>query len=301
MKPFIRTTIVQDVTPAADGSYTYDLPVNPVSHINLIIKCLNVTNEATVPQILDLITNIEVLHRGTSIIQCSARDLYALDHILFRNPPMVGNQVATDNATRYVGLTIPFGRKIFSGKECFPMSKAGELKLRLTVDIATAEADGLILLVEATELPAETPTRFLKYTTLTKTPSATGAVDVPLPISYEYAGIVIWGTTIPTGTAWTATIDQAKLLGDNTEVYYSLTNWEALHSDLLNRIGHRPGHIVASTDDHIANWCYLDFDPMDNDDLLLNSKSFNSLTLRITAGDTNPLRVLPVELVPATI
>jgi len=301
MKPFIRTTIVQDLTPAADGSYTYDLPVNPVSHISLVLKCLNVTNEATVPQILDLITNIEVLHRGTSIFQCSARDLYALNHIILRNPPIVSNQVATDNATRFLSLIIPFGRRLFHGKECFPQSKAGELKLRLTVDIATAEADGLILLVEATELPGETPNRFLRYTTLTKTPSAVGACDVPLPISYEYAGLVLWGTTIPTALVWTATIDQVKLLADNTELYYSLSNWEALRGDLIERIGHRPGHIVASTDDHIANYAYMDFDPARDDTLLLNSKNYNTLTLRITAGDTNPLRVLPVELVPASV
>ena len=300
MSRFLRSVIVQDETPAADGSFTYDLPVNPLSHINLTLKCLNVTNEATIAEILAMISNIEVLHRGTSIFQLSAADLNALDYALLRNVPINGNQVATDNATRYHGLIIPFGRRCYDPNECFPASKSGELKLRLTVDIANAGADGLILQVETVELLDATPARFLKCTTLTKTPAATGACDVPLPISYLYAGILLWGTTVPTGTAWTATIDQVKLLADNTELLYSLANWESLHSDLLLRVGHRPGHIVAATDHGIVNYALMDFSPNNGDDFLLNSAPFSSLTLRVTAGDTNPLRALPIELVPAT-
>jgi hypothetical protein len=299
MSRFIRSVIVQDVTPAADGSYTYDLPVNPLSHINLTLKCLNVTNEATIAEILAMISNVEVIHRGTSIFQLSAADLNALDYILLHNPPINANQVATDNATRYHGLKIPFGRKLYDPTECFPASKAGELKLRLTVDIANAGADGLILQVEATELPEASPARFLKCTSMTKTPSATGDMDIDLPISYLFAGILLWGTTVVTGTAWTNTIETVKLLGDNTELYYSLANWESLHADLLHRVGHRPGHIVAGTDDAIVNYAFLDFSPYDEDTYLLDSAPLSGLKLRINAGDTNPLRVLPLELVPA--
>lgn len=299
MSKFLRTVIVQDETPAADGSFTYDLPVNPISHIALTIKCLNVTNEATIAEILAMISNIEVLHRGTSIFQLSAADLNALDYVLLRNAPINANQVATDNATRYHGLIIPFGRRCFNPAECFPASKAGELKLRLTVDIANAGADGLILQVEATELLDANPSQFLKVTSMTKTPSATGAMDVDLPISYKYAGVLLWGTTVVTGTAWTNTIEQVKLLADNTELLYSLANWESLHSDLLLRVGHRPGHIVAATDDSIVNYAFLDFSPNGEDDFLLDSAPLSGLKLRITAGDTNPLRALPLELVPA--
>jgi len=298
---FLKSVIVSDVTPAADGSYTYDLGVNPISHLSLALKCLNATDEATVAQILALITNIEVLHRGTSIFQASAADTYALDHILLRNAPIILNQVATDNATRAVLLTIPFGRTLWDPDECFPASRAGELKLRLTVDIATSDADGLILLVEQTELLGAAPARFLKTTTLSKTPSATGWMDVDIPIAYVYAGFILWSTTIPTTTAWTTTIDQVKLLLDNTEADYSLSNWEALRCDLTTRIGQRPGRIAAYGDDHIANYALLDLCPNGDDRFLLDSKGLSSLKIRVNAGDTNALRVIPLELVPAAI
>jgi hypothetical protein len=293
---FLRSVIVQDVTPAADGSYTYDLPVNPVSHIILAIKALNVTDEASEAHLAALVTNIEVLHRGTSIMQFSAADLLAIDHVIFGKSPLLLNQIATDNATRALILIIPFGRSIYNPSECFPESKAGELQLRLTVDIATTEADGLILQVEAIELLGASPSRHLKITTLSKTPSATGACDVDLPIHNVYAGLLLFSTTIPATTAWTTTVNQVKLLADNTEKLYSLSNWISLHGELLNRPGHEPGYIAADGNDHIANYSFMDFAPGNSDEFLLDSRPLSALKLRVTAGDTNVLRVLPFEL-----
>lgn len=299
MSNFLRTVIVPDVTPAADGTYPYDLPVNPLSHLIFTIKGLNATDEATVAEILAQISNIEVSHRGTSIINMNAADLYALNMILLGNSPILLNSVATDNATRALSLIVPFSRQPFDLKECFPRSKRGDLLLQITVDIATAAFDGIIFQVEAVELLDASPSRHLKVTTLTHTPSATGDSDIELPIAYTYAGILLWGTTIVTSTAWTNTIEQVKLLADNTERLYSLANWESLRGDLVMRCGDEPGHIVAKGDDQIAHYAYLDFSPYNSDDFLLNTAPLNALTLRITAGDTNACRALPVELLPA--
>jgi hypothetical protein len=294
---FLRSVIVQDVTPAADGTLSYDLPVNPVSHLIFTIKCLNVTDEATIAQILALVTNVEVLHRGTSIVQMSAADLYALNFALLGNAPLALNMIATDNATRALSLIIPLARKLFDPTEGFPDSKAGELQLQATVDIATSDADGLILQVEAVEMLDAHPSRYLKSTTLTKTPAATGDCDLDLPIAHTLAGVILYSTTIPATTAWTTTIDRVKLLADNTERYYSNTNWESLHSDLINRCGDRPGHTTARGDDSIAHYALIDFCPGNRDDYLFDTKPLSALKLRITAGDTNVLRAIPLELV----
>ena len=42
-----------------------------------------------------------------------------------------------------------------------------------------------------------------------------------------------------------------------------------------------------------------DFDPNKDDSLLIKTVGLSALQLRINAGDTNALRVLPVELVKA--
>jgi len=289
--------VISDVTPAADGVYTYDLPVNACAYVDLVIKCLNVTDEATLANVLALVTKIEVLNRGESVVSLSAADLYALDTVLLRGVPVFSNLVATDNATRWVGLRIPFGRKVMDPDECYPSTRKGEFQLQLTVDIATAEADGLILLAEAMELIGATPSRHLKCTTLTKTPAATGDADVDLPIGNELGGILLFSTTVPTSTAWTTTVDKVKLLADNVEKGYAQANWEAVHADLVARGGMPLGAEDAWADDAVSLYGYMDFSPGDGDEFVLETSGLASLTLRVTAGDTNVLRVLPVELV----
>lgn len=296
---FLRSIIIDDETVSADGTVTEDLVVNPLSHLIFTIKALNVTDEASIANLLALVTNIEILHRGTSIFSASAADAFALDMALLGHLPMALNLIATDNATRAVSLIIPFGRQPFNPAECFPESRAGELTIQATCDIATAEADGLILQVEAVELLGAAPSKYLKVTTLTKTPAATGACDVDIPVANTLAGILLYSTTVPATTAWTTTIDKVKLLGDNTELLFSEANWESLHGDLNLRCGHEPGHTAASGDDHVAHYAFMDFTPFGRDDYLINTQPLSSLKLRVTAGDTNALRALPLELVSA--
>ena len=293
---FIRSVLVQDETPLADGTLTFDLPVNPLSHINLTLKALNVTDEAALADLLALITNVQVLHLGQAIIGMSAADLYALNVALLGRVPVLTNLVATGDATRFLGLVIPLGRKIMTPGECFPASKAGEFQLQLTVDIATAEAAGLILQVETTEMLGATPARHLKATTLAATPSAAGDMDVDIPIGNPLAGILLWGTTKPTSTAWTATIEQARLLADNRERGYANANWESMHADLTNRCPVLVGDEDAWTDDCVAHYALMDYDPRVDDEFLLETAGLSSLKLRINAGDDNPLRVIPLEL-----
>ncbi len=127
---FIRSVIAQDELPAGDGTLTWDLPVNPLSHLDFTIKCLNATNEATLAQILALVTNISVLHLGQSIVNMSAADLYAYNVLQLGRVPVLTNLVSTDNATRSVALQIPLGRRIMWPQECFPPTKKGNSNSR---------------------------------------------------------------------------------------------------------------------------------------------------------------------------
>lgn len=299
MSRFLKTVIVQNVTIPADGTYTYDLPVNPVSHLVLTIMCLNVTDEATIYDITDLVSNVHVLHRGTTILQMRARDLLALNHLLLRKTPVIGPQLATDDYVRWVSLIIPFGRQMYRQDECFPESKAGELTIQLTCDIATAQADGLIIQLESVELLGARPARYLKHTTLISTPTATGDWDIDLPIAHIMPHILLRAETKPHDDSWVCTIEMIKMLGDNTELYYSETNWEGSQGEMINRPGSEPGFIPAHGYQHWAHYTMLDFDPRRDDKYLLDTKPFSSLKLRIDAGATDEIRVFPGELVPA--
>lgn len=293
---YLKTVIIQEVTPVADGTYSWDLPVNPVSHLVLTIMCLNKAAEATIYDIADMIPNVHVLHRGTTVLQMRARDLLALNHLLLRKTPVIGPQVATDDYVRWLSLIIPFGRDMYRPDECFPESKAGELTIQLTVDIDRTTCDELMLQLESVELMGASPTKFLKCTTLISTPTALGDWDIDLPINNVYAAIMLRAETKPLELVYTCTIEALKLLADNVEHFYGYTNWESMQGEMINRPGSEPGFIAAHGYQHWSHYAYLDFDPRLNDTFLMPTAGLSSLKLRIDAGAMDEIRVFPIEL-----
>lgn len=297
MSEFLRSVLVSNAAITAGQVYTYDLPVNPLSHILLNMQCLNVTDEATLAEILARLTKIEVLFKGASVISMSGADLFALNMVQLGNNPVLTNQVATDNATRNITLMLQFGRDLFNPNECFPATRKGELQLQITFSATETACDNVVLQVETVELLGAAPTQYMKVTTLSKTPAATGDNDVDLPINNKFAGIMIFATTVPTGTATTATVDTVKLLKDSKESYFSLANWESLHGALLSRIGHREEYDGSADNDDISKYALLDFAHGNKDEYLFETAGAANVKLRVNAGDTNVFRVFPIELV----
>lgn len=316
-----HTVLIDDVTPSADETRDDDLPVNPLSHIIITIKALNngTNTKATLAQLLSALETVEVLREGSAIVSISGADLFALNCVLLGREPWQENVIDTDNAVRALTLVLPFGRNLYDPNECLPATQRGELSLRQTIDIADTGYDGYIYQVETVELLDASPSQHLKYTTLNHTPSSTGESDIDLPMGLSYVGLLMWATTIPTGTAWTSTIDDVTFLVDNMEHYTRSANWESLHGMLMNRLS--PANAWAEkihlentagsysqnadtdteqqVDTDIANYAFLDFDPMQDDNFLFDSSGVSDLTLRITAGDTNACRVIPVQLMSA--
>jgi len=294
---FIRSILVQDESIDASDVKTYDLPVNPLSHIILSLTFDNVTDEATKAEALERLEKIEVLYKGASVWSLNGIDLWAIDGILFKDLPILTNQVATEDVERAITLIIPMGRKIMDPEECFPATKKGELSLRLTFSATETACDELVLQVETTELIGATPKQHIKVTTISKTPSATGEHEVPLAVGNKYAGVMLWGTTIPTGAGVACSIEWMKTKIDGVEKDFAQTNWESLHGELLNRIGHREAYDGSADDDDLTAYSYLDFDPRDSDLFLLETAGKAEFELTINAGVADAIRILPVELV----
>lgn len=295
----LRSVLVADEAITADTVNTYDLPVNPLSHIIFTIKCLNVTDEATLAEILARISKITVSRLGQTQLDISGADLFAMNLVYFGHAPILANRIATDNATRYLTMILPFGRWLFNPSECYPKSSAGEVKLQITVSATETACDGVIFLIETVELIGASPSAWRKVTTLTKTPAATGEMDVDLPIGNDLAGILLFSTTVPATTAWTTTVDWVKLLRDNVEEQISKAYWESMHGDLLNRCGYHGDYSAAFGNDIIHKYALLDFDPLQDGSFLVKTSGSASMKLRVNAGDTNILRVLPYEIVKA--
>jgi len=292
----IRSVLVQDEAQTAGTIKTVDLPTNPLSHIVFTFKCLNVTDEATLAEVLARISKVEVLYKGAAVISISGADLFALNCVLFSKAPILTNRVATDDATRAITLYIPMGRSLYNPSECFKATKKGELQLQLTLSSTETACDGVIYQIETVELLEAAPDKYMKVTTLSKTPAATGDLDIDLPIGNLLAALLVFSTTVPTGTAWTTSADKLKFLIDNVENMIASMNWESLHGNLLSRCGYLGGYAAASGDDQIVKYGLVDFNPAGKDDFLVETSGKSSVKIRITAGDTNVIRVLPIEL-----
>jgi len=307
---YLRSVLAQNESVTADTVITYDLPVNPVSHIVMTLNFLNVTDQATLAELLAAIDTVRVLHRGQSIISLSQADLWALSAYLLLRGGLQGNGVDTDNAARWIGINIPFGRVLYNPDECFPSTKSGELQLQIDYASSFSGFDNVSIQIETVELLGAQPKQFCKYTTLSLTP-VSGDNDLDLPIGNPYAGILLYSTTVPSGTATTKSISQAKLLVDNSEQFYSQANWESLRTDAQWRIGaqlrynpeiHLEVALPADTEakqfvsDELEHYAYLDFDPLQDSEYLLQTAQASSVKLRLTAEDTNAIRAIPVEL-----
>jgi len=296
---YTRSVIAQNQSVEAGSVSTWDLPVNPISHLIITIRGLNVSDEASVEQILERLKKIEVLYKGSSIASISGTDLHKLDAILLGKMPLLFNQVATDNAARALSLVLPFGRKLLDPNEAFPASSRGELKLQITLSETETDIDNITLQIETVEMPEAKPKQYLKVTTLSLTPTSGIDNDIALPIGNKYAGLMLYSYTVPASTAFTATISKVKLLLNGLEQYFSSANWESLHGDLLNRIGHREDYDGSADVDDLNHYALMDFTPNNTDDFILDSKGASSLVLKVTAGNGNAIRVLPLELVAA--
>lgn len=322
MARFLHQVLVQDAAITVSTTRSDDLPVNPLSMILYTVKVLNdtgtLTNFSLIRALLAQVSKLEVLYQGAAIMSGSLADLARLSAIFIGRGPRQSRIVHTDNDIRSVTIPILLGRKPYWPEECFPAVRRGELVLQSTFAAAQTGIDNVVLQAETIELLEAKPMRYLKATTISKTPSATGDHDVDLPIGNMLVGILGFGTTPPSGTSYNASLGQLRLLIDNAEAYYARTNYESLNGLLqlrsaggLQSTDHT--HLEntaalytqsATTDEQNVNpdffeeYVFLDLDPHMNGMYALDTKGLARVHLRINQEPTaDAIRILPVELV----
>jgi len=309
---FLRSVLAQNEAVMPGTVVTYDLPVNPLSHLVLTFNFLAVENLTTNAEILAAVESIRVLHRGSSVISISQADMWALSAILLGRGGIRGNHITDDNSPQFITMMIPFGRVPFNPDECFPATRSGELQLQITYAASFTGFDNVEIQAETVELLGAKPVQYLKCTSLSLTPTV-GDNDLDLPIGNDLVGIMLFSTTVPTLISPTASANQVKVLIDNVEKYYSQANWESLRGDMQWRCGRQLGYNPAihrliegtpnvigriqQVTDELENYTFLDFDPLLDSAFLLKTAGLSSVKLRINAEDTNVVRAVPCELV----
>lgn len=320
MARFLRTVLHQDVALAPGAApLEKDLGVNPISFLTMTLRLLNNGANAvpSLANILAVLSNVEVLFKGTTIVGGRLDDLAEIVARMWGYFPIVAHRSKVDNDILNITCWVPFTRKPFDMKECFPATRKGDLTLKLTPAAAFTGIDTLTMQVEQTELLDAVPERFPKITTKTKTPAATGLEDLDLPLGNPILGVLLFGTTVPDGASQVSSIETVKVLVDNVETDYSLTNWESLYGDgglkvmpwrdlyehlhieniaaAYTQFADTGGAQLIGAADH--RYAYLDFDPLGDGVYALDTAGRGRVNLQINHGVVDAVRALPIELI----
>jgi len=294
---FIRSSLLKDHTTATEVK-KIDLPVNPLSHLIISMDGYNVTDEATLAEILAFINKVTVTHMGKTVIDMQSEDMYALNTYLYCQKPILTAKVATDNQARCLSLIVPFGRKIFNPSECYPATRKGELTLSLDTTVPSASLDNSTLNIEAVELVGASPSHYLKCTELVvAAPGATGDNNIELPIGNKIIAVQIRMTTFPGTSSHTYGVDVAKILVDNKEFGYAAARAHCLVGDNIHRIHNQPGDIAAQGAIIPPNIVWLDYDPLGDGNFLLETAGKSSVKIRMTMGVNEATTLNILELV----
>jgi len=306
--------------PAAAAFPTIDLPVNPLSLVLLNFELTNTAPAAllTYSAIDDLLTNITsvvIKHKGENIISGTLRDLAYVNAMIGRRFPGWDRLAQTSAGIRRITVPLGFGRKSYDPKECFPATSRGNLNLDITRAANPAGFSDLNLTVETVELIEADPEAYLKYTPQSQT-AVVGQFDQALPIGNAYLALCFFDTALATLDTATSSWGQVKLLKDNVEQYYPLSDAQTLagmNNLFFDGIPMDPGHVhgydgaqagMAVSDDAsvpvsqgFRGYFTMNFDP--NGDGMYQMETAGAADIKIRALGTSAtaVRVTPVELV----
>ncbi len=315
---FTHSIVVPNESVTAGTSPSYDLPVSPLSHLLFTVKFAQNQANTQLPfaNIPLMISKLEVLYKGSAVCSLNGIDLMAAGLLVCEFESWGINALGDDNDLLSFTFLVPFSRQLYSPIEAYPKTARGELVMQVTWAASFTLIDGVSLQVEAVEMPDANPQRFLKMTSSSVTPTATGEFDVELPIGNQISDIVLFGTTIPAANVATTTIQTITIRKNNSEFMYSKTNFETLHN-MSGRLRAAPGywgsHIhqqdagafaqyydqsaVKPGNHIIPNHLLVPFDVRRDGEHILKTDDANDLNIRIDAGDTNLVRVNPCEVV----
>jgi hypothetical protein len=314
-------SIAKPLTSFVAGAFpTTDLPVNPLTLLFLNFEITRANPAAgavykAVDDLLDNVTSVIIKHKGENIIAGTLKDLLVVN--MLNHGSRVGWSNLTDVSGAISRFTIPlcFGRKRYDPNECFPATSRGNLTLDITRAANPASFTALSLTVEAVELIEANPTQYLKYTPNAQT-AVVGQFDQALPIGNKYLKLVFFDTGLQTLTTGLSSWGQVKLLKDNVEQYYPLSDAQTLAGMLMTQIasdGVFPGHrhqtvtavgagVFADEADEAASkgfrgYFCMDFDPNDDDMYAMETAGAADVKIRAVGTSATAVRVTPVELV----
>ncbi len=295
---FIRSNLMRRRASATEV-IDIDLPTNPLSHLILSLICEQMTDEVTLAELMAFLNTVTVSEEGKTIIHCQSEDLYGVNQYLYKNSPILTNCITTDDAFRVLSWIIPFGRKIFDPKECYPARDKGQVKFFADTTVLGTSADEGTWSLDCVQLPGAKPTHFMKTRQMIiAAPGATGDNEWVLPLGNEIIAIQIRMTTFPTVTTWACGVDKFELEVDEIEVDYTAAMAECMMGERIFHGGGFPSSMLLQQLNLPLNMVWMDFDPVGNSEYLLNLKDVKSAKIIAEMGVDEATNITVMERIP---
>lgn len=321
-KRFLQS-IAQPLTTIATGASItpFDLPVNPLSfllvhfQITRAVPAALLTYEA-IDDLITAITAVRILHRGEQIIQGSLRDLMMMNALYQGVFPGMSKLHPIGAAVDSISFPICLGRKPYDPDSCFPATSRGNLRMEMDTAVFPTGYTALSYSVETVELIEADPSEYVKYVTQART-AVVGQFDAPLPIGNPLLGVLMFDTAIATLNTDVSSWGTIKLLKDNVEQYYPLSDYVSLASmvemKMKDQFALNAGHVhkfvaadaLASMTDSAATlisagargYAFLDFDPLHDGQYEMETAGAADIKIRGNGGSATAVRYHPLERV----
>ena len=316
MSPYLKSLVVQDFDPLADGVYSWELTDQPLAAVWLTVKGDLYAIDQCIDDIMASVTSLDiwmgsfnVTHYTTGIkallANCKLKGAWAY---------MVNSSQAVDDV---VGVTFPiiFGAPYLNSNMCLPSSLNNRKRLDLGLDIATASIDDLLIDISQMIMPGASPVGCIKQEEIPVTNAIVGEQDVWLQHNWDLLKLIIYSPTVPTSTAYTCTVHRGTLEINDFPWGYSGVPWEHLHAETMDEL-EGPGNIedhkhlsVGATSASgmaydIDHWSkhFGEMDFFFGYDLKWRAPTAgaSSVKLKVVTGVAENWSFVPIEYVPAS-
>jgi len=312
---FLKQVIENNYQPAADGSITWELTDQALAAIWLTVKGDLYAANMCIDDYMLAITGIDVWFGGFNILHyANGIDALLMNCKLKQHWPYLLNSSQT--VDDHVGVTFPilFGAPYLNETMGIPASLSNRKKLTLTFDIAQAATDQVYVDISEVILLNPTIAGCIKQEEISVAAKGTGDKDLWLQTNWDLLKLNIYSPTVPTGTAYTSTIERAGMEIDDFAFGYKGVPWEHLHAEIMDELegsGPVEDHIHADPSSGntgmpvgLEHWVakYGELDFFFEKDLKWRAPTAGASTakLKYNAGVDEAWRIVTASYVPAS-
>ena len=234
---FLKQVVENDYDPTADETKTWELSDNALAAIWITVKGDLVKADVCIDDMLLSLTSLDVWHGGFNVCHYEHpfKALVMNCKLKGAHPWLVNSSQTIDDVT---GVTFPimFGAPYLNEAMALPKSLDNRKRLTLGLDIATANLDDLLIDICEVILPNSNPVGCIKQEEVSVAAKGTGDKDIWLQTNWDLLKLLLYSTTVPTGAAYTSTINRAGLEINDFAYGYKYVPWEILHGELMDEL-----------------------------------------------------------------